>query len=177
MIRFKTKVTGPLFDGKAVGIMRREYRKALMANLINVEMAVARITPAGVTGLLRMGIKGKILSDIRGVVASSGPSSKYAPIVEHGRGPGKFPPPDAISLWLKRTAKGKVFVQAIQTRYGIKNESTALKAATYLKSRGIAKQGTPAQKMFAKTECKMRKSIIAKFNAASKKIERLLSDK
>src|SRR4030066_8819 len=92
----------------------------------------------------------------RARVFEKGPGTKYIEVLEKGRRPGKrFPPPDPIRLWLRRTDKGKAFVQKIQEKYKLPYDK-ALERATYLKSMGIAKYGTIAVRMF-RTVYKMGK--------------------
>ncbi|KKL13387.1 hypothetical protein LCGC14_2526250, partial [marine sediment metagenome] len=122
------------------------------------------------------GVTGQVLSPFEGRVGEQGPATRYIDVIEKGRRPGKFPPPDAIELWLRRTSKGKAFVSSVKSTYNIKSQASALRQATFLKSRGIAQKGIRAVKMFEKTERSERRRIERFFRKAARRAERRLGD-
>lgn len=93
------------------------------------------------------GIVRKVRNAWLGLVTSIGVARQYITYVEHGRLPGGYPPFEKIRKWLQITAKGRAFVNAIASKYSIAGEH-ALRAATFLKSRAIASQGTRGTKVF-----------------------------
>ena len=160
-ISIDTKFTGPIYNGKYRNIMRQEYRRAVTELVIVGETIVSENTPVGVTGQLRAGVTGKVITHNLGVVIETGPGAKYVDAVEGGRSPGRFPPVDAIMLWVKRKLRvppGK------------------LKSVAFLVGRKIAKKGIKGKHMFRKAEAKMVGRIKRRIDIASKVIERRLSD-
>lgn len=150
-------------------IYESEFRTAMYESVTMLEGAVIKGTPVFLA-FLRNGIFGKVISAYRGVVGVAGPAQIYAWVVEAGRKPGgKFPPPDAIARWLKGSIKGKRFVAEIKAAYGIKKDSTALKSATFLKSRGIANKGTKGAFMFEKGQIETEPRIRRRFNKAAQR--------
>jgi hypothetical protein len=98
-----------------------------------LEREVKIRTPIGATKLLR----GSIFAEPRGnpvreVVVGS--TSIYAPVVEAGRNPGKFPPRAPLELWVRR-------------KLGIA-EPKQIKSVAFLIARKIAKQGFKGAFMF-----------------------------
>jgi len=99
-----------------------------------MERTVKEETPLGATKLLR----GSIFSEPRGtpirevLIAST---QIYAPIVERGRQPGKFPPIGPIELWVRR----KLGVDPGQS-----------KGVAFVIARSIARKGTKGAAMFYK---------------------------
>lgn len=66
--------------------------------------------------------------------------SDYWYYVEHGRGPGKFPPPDAIRTWIE--------VKPITPTPGMNGRTPTVEQLTFLISRKIAEEGTEPQPFF-----------------------------
>lgn len=101
----------------------------------------------------------------RQVVFAQPPADVYAGVIELGRRPGrKFPPPDAIRLWLG-SPKMRAIVQTFAAelaakarrrkgrKQGIANfQERAEKALSFLIGRKIAVQGFPGHLMFARAE-------------------------
>lgn len=140
-------------DTRALALIRDRLRSFWRQESFLVERELRLVTPIGATSKLLGGIR----SDSNEVGCRTfigGEASKYADFVEHGRGPGGYPPPDKIRAWLSISPKGKRFVNAIAADYGLTGEA-ALRSATFLKSRGIAQRGTPAQNIFSDTEDKL----------------------
>ena len=82
--------------------LSRELNVAMASSLSLLKQAVVDRTPVD-TDKLRGGITSETISvfpDLVGSV-SSGPTP-YAPVVEYGRKPGKFPPVDVIKKWVIR---------------------------------------------------------------------------
>lgn len=67
--------------------MRQEYRRAITELVIVGETIVSENTPVGVTGQLRAGVTGKVITHNLGVVIVTGPGAKYVDAVEGGRHP------------------------------------------------------------------------------------------
>lgn len=109
-----------------------------------LERTVKEATPLGATKLLR----GSIFAELRGtpvrelLVASTQP---YAPPVERGRQPGKFPPMGPILLWVRR-------------KLGAGSEKEA-RSIAFLVARKIARKGTPGAAMFFKGFTKARPAL------------------
>src|SRR3972149_2561531 len=166
MIAFNVKVTGKLKDKSWVKDYKALIAREMKRNLLIVEREVERNTPVGVAGALRAGVTSKLVAWNHGRVAVAGPATKYAEIREKGRRPGRFPPPDAIALWLKRTDRGRAYVAAIAAKYKIKNAASALKQAAFLKARAIARQGYKGAFMFREAERRTKARVIANFKSA-----------
>ncbi len=130
-----TEFNSKKWSKKVIGIMSRELKSSLLEATLFVETKVAEKTPVGVAGELRAGIQGKVVSAVKGVVRVTGPGVTYGDIREKGRRPGKFPPVDAIALWVKR-------VIAPQN----------VKAVSFLVARKIARFGYKGAFMFRDTE-------------------------
>jgi len=161
----KVKLTGPLFNGKWQKIYENEFRKAMLKATIHVESKVAEKTPVGWTGALRAGIASKVITPFLGRVFPSGPSIKYAPVVEFGRKKDKFPPTrEGGSLWMWVLRKLKV-------------PKKQMKSAVFLVARKIARKGTKAVKMFEKTERQEKRKVQQIFNHAMSIVDAKLSDK
>jgi hypothetical protein len=179
MIRVKAKATGNLFI-KSQQIINEEMNRAMAKAVIRLEGEVSNETPVGVTGFLRTGIRGNIVSPVpmyRGIVGVVGAAVKYAQIVEVGREPGRMPPDAPIRRWIKITDKGRAFMADVAQAHGIKNKKRALDSATWLKRKGIAERGTRGAFMFEKAEKKLRGYVISLFEQAKNIIEKRLSDK
>ena len=130
-----TKFDSKRWSNKVIGIMKTELKGSLLQSVLFVETTVAEKTPVGVTGELRTGITGKVLSSTRGVVRPTGPGVTYADIREKGRRPGKFPPVAAIALWVKGVI-----------------DPENVKAVAFLVARKIARFGYKGAFMFRDTE-------------------------
>ncbi|MFQ5638219.1 MAG: hypothetical protein ACE5IR_09535 [bacterium] len=178
MIRIDTKLDKRFTQPRsALGIIKQEFQRGMIKAVGHVEGKVKEKVPVGVTETAQSGVVGKVLNPFEGRVGEQGPAVKYIEVIEKGRRPGKkFPPPDAIELWLRHTDKGKAFVQSVKAKYKIKSNVSALRQATFLKSRGIAQRGIRAVKMFEKTERRERRNIEKFFRQAAKRAERRLSD-
>ena len=174
MISIKTKLDGVFFSKDRDRIMKGEYNQAMHSAVILTTEEVVRLAPVGVTGFLSK-VQWKVVSPFHGVVGSHPVSSKYALVVEVGRKPGKFPPPEPIRRWLQITDKGKAFVATITAAYKIKKKETALRSATFLKSRGIARQGTKGAFMFQEGEKRATPRVNKLFERAVIEIARRLS--
>lgn len=64
----------------------------------------------------------------------------YWKYVENGRGPGRYPPPDAIRKWIE--------VKPIAIQPGMNGKTPSVEQVTFLISRKIAQEGTEAQPFF-----------------------------
>lgn len=162
MIKISTKFKGPIWTRQGLRIMRREFGRAMTEVVTLTESEVAQGTPVGATGLLRTGITGLVLDSTKGIVKVAGPSSVYGDIVEKGRRAGRFPPVDAIALWVKRK---------------LRPPAKELKSVSFLVARKIARQGYKGAFMFRNAERTMKRQIIARFQQAKLIIERKLGDR
>lgn len=82
--------------------LSRELNVAMASSLSLLKQAVADRTPVD-TDKLRGGITSETISvfpDLVGSVSSG--DIPYAPVIEYGRKPGKFPPVDVIKKWVIR---------------------------------------------------------------------------
>lgn len=85
--------------------------------------------------------------------------------VEHGRGPGKFPPPPAIRNWIE--------VKPITPTPGIDGRTPTVEQLTFLIGRKIAQEGTEPQPFFEPA----KEEAIRQFsNAIDDAIEQDVSD-
>jgi len=113
-----------------------EMVSAMHASLAIFQEQVTGRTPVGVTGNLRQSImpvtRGTTPQNFEGELATS---LIYGLPVERGRRPGKFPPVDAIELWVQR----KLGVSPDESRN-----------VAYLIARKIAVSGTQGAFMFEK---------------------------
>lgn len=175
MLRLTVTSSRVLSESEIRAVVEREFHRAMTEIVLFGESEVARNTPVGVSGHARQGIVGKVLSAFIGVIGFQGPAAKYGPFVETGRKPGKFPPFAAIELWVKRTDKGKRLIAWVKRTYKIKNNAQALKQATFLKARAIARRGTRGAFMFKKALPKVKQQAKTSFAAAVKRIEKALA--
>jgi len=164
---------GKTVKGQAAKELKQVIRKTKIAVLMQLTNDIADKTPVGVSGQLRAGVDWKEEGWNKGRVYEKGPGARYVEVVEKGRRKNKkFPPPDAIKLWLRRTDKGRAFVAQIREKYNL-TASKALDRATFLKSRAIARFGTKPVKMWEKMFKKRKRWIKRKFLKA---VERFTKD-
>lgn len=120
-----------------------------------VKGAVRERTPVGASGLLRRSIAyewSKTGLTAMGRIYPYGKAGEYAPFVEYGRLPGKFPPwgvDSALFNWVKvkvRTAEyaatGKKGYKAITRKTKVTDEGKRLLQISFLIARAIAEHGT-----------------------------------
>ena len=157
-------------------VINDEFKKAMLESVTFGESQIAPKTPVGVTGHTRQGVFGKVIDPRHGEIGIQGPGGRYGEFVESGRRPGKFPPAAAIELWLRRTDKGRRFVASVKAQYEIEDNAAALKQATFLKQKGIARRGTRGAFMFKKSTQAIATDVGVNFNEAIKRIEKKLSD-
>lgn len=156
MIKIPIKFKGNAFNGQAPVIVRQEMAKAMQESLLLTETEVAKNTPV-TFGIARASINGRFISPFNGVVGSS---ANYIEWVERGRRPGKFPPIDAITLWVRRK---------------LKVDPKLLKSVGFLVARKIAKKGTKGAFMFREGEKIMRPIVLRRFRMATQRIGQRLS--
>lgn len=160
------RLKGKVVEGRAAAELRGTIRKTKIAVLKQLAGDVANKTPVGVSGQLRAGVDWREEGWNKGRVYEKGPGARYVEVVEKGRGKNKkFPPPDTIRLWLRRTDRGKAYIARIKEKYNLKPDK-ALESATFLKSRAIAKFGTKPIRMWQKTFRKRKEWIRHKFVGA-----------
>jgi hypothetical protein len=175
MLHFTVTSSGVLNEREIRTVIEREFHRAMTEIVLFGESEIAKNTPVGVTGHARQGVIGKVLSPFLGIIGFHGSAAKYGRFVEHGRKRGKFPPFAAIELWVKRTEEGKRLIAWVKRTYKIKNNAQALKQATFLKARAIARRGTRGAFMFKKAVPKVKQHAQTIFEAALKRIERALA--
>lgn len=104
------------------------------------------------TGAARSSINYQFLSPFPNLVGSVGSPLEYVPVIEYGRKPGgKFPPVDAIRLWVKR-------------KLGVPEKE--IDSVAFLVGRHIAKYGTEGVHMFKEGFEAAEPHIINLFNNA-----------
>ena len=134
MVTYTVKAEGPLFDDPTLAARVDPQIVAMLADVgaYAQRLAVDK-TPTGVTYALR----GSIVSDLRGTPATRSQevssSMFYAPIQEVGRRPGKWPPSDALLLWVTR-------------KLGVGPDEA--KSVAFLVARKIGREGTKGYLMF-----------------------------
>lgn len=144
MISIKPQFTKQ-FRGEAIRVINHELLAAHHKSTALLETKVAENTPVNF-GTLRGGIIARVVNAFFSFVGVQGPATKYAPVVEEGRkAGGKYPPPDAITLWVKRK---------------IKPPADELKSVSFLVGRKIAEKGTTGAKMFEKAEKSQRRKVL-----------------
>lgn len=156
----KVTVTAPDRGKDFEARLRVAGSRAMRNAVLFLEGEVAKRTPVGVSGQLRQGIRGVVRNPTLGVVGATGPGAFYADIREFGRRPGKMPPPAALENWIRLTARGRVFLNAIAAKYNLPPQR-ALKAAAFLKARAIGRRGYRGAFMFQKAEKAARNKVIA----------------
>lgn len=97
----------------------------------------------------------------RATIFAQAPSDVYSGVIEFGRRPGRFPPHDAIRLWLqapKMRAVVETFAAEIQARRRrgkplakVQARERAERALAFLIGRKIAKKGFPGHFMFERS--------------------------
>lgn len=113
-------------------VLDRAAERLITTMVTEMEREVAMRAPRGATGMLQQSMAGEVRGRglaIRGVVGSS---LFYAPVVELGRNPGRFPPPGPIQLWVQR-------------KLGISGKE--VRSVAYLVARKIARHGTEPQRV------------------------------
>lgn len=120
---------------KSPTITMDECKKSMSLIVNRLESAVVSKTPGGVGGAA--GLRGSIFGEVRlfknKIVGIVGTPVEYAPVVEFGRAPGKYPPPGALLSWVQKILgySGKEAV-----------------SVEFLVSRKIALRGTAGKFMF-----------------------------
>ena len=102
-----------------------ELNVAMETSLGLLEKEVQNRTPKN-TGQLRDSITHQILSPFPNMVGQVNPAQPYGIVMEYGRKPGKFPPVDAIRLW-------------VHQKLGLRGKEKD--SAAFLIARSIAKKG------------------------------------
>jgi hypothetical protein len=127
------KINGNLLKGKSLGIVRRACMMTVNRILLDLyNETVKMITKLHLvsSGAYRGSVVRRAarmaFRTIEGEIRTMSP---YADVIEKGREPGKFPPPDAIELWARR--------KGLPLKRG-----TSPKARAFLLSRAIARKGT-----------------------------------
>lgn len=130
---------GPLFDGKAPEIIRKDLLSAMHEADALLVSAVKKHTPEGVYG-----IAGGLIATVFGEVVQYGTSfmdtvshgSKYGDVIEYGRRPGKKMPPEGTLLrW-------------VEIKTGLSGK--AAEQVEFLIRRKIGKKGFEGAHMFEK---------------------------
>jgi hypothetical protein len=164
MIKLTPKFRGEIFKKGYDKASRAEYLKAMTEAMSILETAVATNTPVGVSGALQGGIRGTVLTHLRGEVGIEGPASKYGEIIEKGRGSTTRSQGgvswEPIKLWVRRI---------------IRPPAKKLDSVTYLVWRKIHRKGFKGKFMFRDAERKLKTRVINMFRIATKRIERRLS--
>lgn len=147
---------------EALALAAREVRGILTAAVLDLEREVVERTPRGATGLLQASVFGEVRGDglaLRGIVAAS---QLYAPVVELGRRPGRFPPLGPIQLWVRR----KLNVPEARVR-----------GVAFVIARKIARLGFPGRFMFRDALADRREAIERSMEQTAQRIaERLEGD-
>jgi hypothetical protein len=132
----RVQMAGPFMDPGVTSRFDREISAGLLELAALGQRLIVQGTPRGISAG-GGGLAGSIFTELRGtparreaVVASS---AFYAPIVEVGRQPGRWPSLAPIMLWVRR----KLHV----------SDQDAPSVA-YLVARKIGEQGTPGAHMF-----------------------------
>lgn len=118
-----------------------EAEQAVIKSMLNpmrrslqrLRIEVQAYTPVGVTGNLRDGIETNINGRPPNFSGDVLPNVLYGDPVEFGRKPGKFPPPDAIELWVRRV---------------LDVPSEDVRGVAFVIARAIARRGIPPVRMF-----------------------------
>lgn len=152
MIDIKVNLTNFHQQMKAsASVINAGSREGLLEVLTLLETSIKQDIPVA-SGTAKKSIH-KIMKHAKngwlGTVTAIGTAHGYITYIEEGRLPGGFPPPDKIRKWLMITARGRAFVRSIAASYNL-TEARALRAATFLKSRAIARFGTRGKRVFAK---------------------------
>ena len=154
MIKIRPQFKGNAFNDRFMTIVREELGRAMQESVILLETTVALMTPVNF-GILRAGIHGRVINHLHGDVTAVGPGANYVEFIELGRRPGKFPPVDAIRLWVKRK---------------LKVTGKDINRVAYLVGRKIATKGFVGSFMFQKTVKKERGNVIRIFQLAANRI-------
>ena len=111
-----------------------ELTKAMNQSTLTILAHVKPLVPVGVSGQLRNSMSARVTSDgmgsVVGKVGSNLTNEVYPSVMEHGRRPGKMPPPSALERWVRlkmrvpaKDVKGVAFVVARNIgRRGIKGK-------------------------------------------------------
>lgn len=137
-LAYKIEFSGPLFDGRAPGILQEETDAFIVEAVAFLETLVKQYTPVGVFGAqggLLAGIHGDPIQlgtpVAMGIVGHS--SGIYGDVVERGRQPGSMPPKGSLIRW-------------INVILGI--EGKKAESLDYVIRRKIAQKGTKGAAMF-----------------------------
>jgi len=182
LLKFTPKFRGEVFKGGYEKIAKSEYKKAMTEAMNVLETEVAKNTPVGVGGTLRAGVRGQVITHLRGEVGIEGGGAKYGEIIEVGRNPGPISREGmkSLELWVKRVINPAVLARSIKTRRATrqlkgKKADRALASTTFVVGRKIREEGFEGKFMFRDAEKKLKKRVINMFNTAVKRIERRLS--
>lgn len=147
---------------EALELMATEVRGTLTAVVLDLEREVVLRMPKGATGLLKKSVSSEVRGNglaLTGVVSAS---KKYGPVVELGRGKGRFPPPGPIQLWVRR----KLNVPKARVR-----------GVAFAIARKIATRGFPGRFMFRDALADRREAYERYWEQAAQRIaERLEGD-
>lgn len=140
------------------GIAREELVPAMQRSVITVANRAKENAPVGATGLLRQKISSKVEavsgSAITGIVGVD-IASPYPSVVEFGRQPGSFPPPEALYTWVERVL-------------GVEGPNVA--GVAFLVARKIAREGTKGQFFLLRAFASSLTEIGGFFKAAGDRI-------
>lgn len=99
----------------------------LLAKAVDITHSKKLVNSGAYVGSLATEVRGRALN-LRGTLA---PTVAHGIYVEHGRGPGKFPPRAPIELWVRR-------------KMGVADDAE-VRAVAFLVARAIARRGTIAR--------------------------------
>lgn len=139
-------------------IARDEMRKGMEQSVKLVQANVRPLTPVGVSGRLRQSIVTEVNhvgSSIIGKVGSSLTNEIYPNVMEHGRAPGKMPPPKALERW-------------VHLQLGVPNEQAL--GVAYVVARSIARKGIKGRKFMEQGWEQSKSQVATFFNEALKRI-------
>ena len=159
----KLNLSGKTLEGKAGKELYQVLGRELELVLTELKGEVSQEMPVGETGKARSGVSYKKVIKpgigLNGKVYEKGPAKEYVEVIEQGRRAGKRQPsPRHLWRWLKYSSKGRAYVARAKAKYFADHKTTSgfseaklLRQIAWMKSKSIAKYGTPAFKPYGKT--------------------------
>ena len=185
-MEFKVRTEGALFDaGQREAIFREEITAYLTKGSKQLERAIAEKMPVN-TGASR----GALFSQVRGVAQGRGEAIVSLPVehaeaLESGSKP-HWPPRAPIELWVAQRFRDKggsirVAVKSVRKRGSRESfgdrQAAAIRSIAFLVARKIARSGTKAIRMFARSVTELQPDIDRQWADTVTRIAQRLSGK
>lgn len=139
-------------------VANRRLLQAMQKSVLTIENAVSPLAPVGVSGRLRGSIASEVEgvgSEIVGRVGSNLRDEVYPKVMEHGREPGRMPPPEALERW-------------VHLKLGVPTDEAP--GVAFVVARNIARRGIKGRFFLRRGWEKAQKRVIEYFKRAQELI-------